>query len=131
MRLARAWVSPVPVLVLATFAPEGSGATIRKWALSLHLLLCSFQRRHVPISGSPAFPLPSCLPQSYNLTRVHRVLLSTGGRPAVPRVVSDLAHFPHREGRPAVPHVGWTRPVAFPLQERAAGRAPRAPFFQT
>jgi hypothetical protein len=76
VRLAHAQALPVPDLALATFAPEGSGAIIRKWALSPHLLLCSFKHRHVPISGSPDFPLPSYLPQSYNLTRAHRVLLS-------------------------------------------------------
>jgi hypothetical protein len=42
-RLVCAWTLPVPDLVLAIFAPEGSGAIIRKWALSPHLLLCSFQ----------------------------------------------------------------------------------------
>ena len=54
--------SALPDLILAIFPPEGSGASVRKWALSPHLLLCSFQHLHVPISGSPVFPLPSYLP---------------------------------------------------------------------
>jgi hypothetical protein len=57
-----AWVLPVPAVILAIFAPEGSGAIIRKWALSPHLLLCSFQSIDMPISGYPAFPPPKLPP---------------------------------------------------------------------
>jgi hypothetical protein len=56
VRLVYAWVLPVPVVVLAIFTPEGSEAIIRKWALSPHLLLCSFQYPDMPNQWLACFP---------------------------------------------------------------------------
>jgi hypothetical protein len=61
-RAADAQASPVADLVLAAFAPEGSGVIMREWALSPHSLLCSFLScRHIN-HWSSAFPLPGHLP---------------------------------------------------------------------
>jgi hypothetical protein len=68
-RLAGAWTSPVAGLVLAMFPPEGSGASIRKWAFPPHLsfvaLLISAIHAFQPVALCS--PLPSSLPQSCDL----------------------------------------------------------------